>query len=162
MPYGITHLGQSVNVPAVGSGEAPLEGLPIRVSQTAGVTSMTMTITYDPTMLDVSEVRLGRDAPNGSQVEANLTVPGQITLAFFSLDPMTGLVWLGVEGRPESIPEFEGERVLILGPPVFATRSWDSNFFANIHDALRSAVRVVDVLTAEEVIDRLNRIRRAR
>src|SRR5690606_16117062 len=55
---------QSVNVPAVGSGEAPLEGLPIRVSQTAGVTSMTMTITYDPTMLDVSEVRLGRDAPN--------------------------------------------------------------------------------------------------
>src|SRR5690606_2270162 len=81
---------QNVNVPAVGSGQAPLEGLPIRLSETAGVTSMTMTITYDPAMLDVSEVRLGNDAPNGSQVEANLTVPGQITIAFFSLDPMTG------------------------------------------------------------------------
>ncbi len=81
---------QSVNVPAVGSGQAPLSGLPIQVSETAGVTSMSMTITYDPAMLDVSEVKLGRDAPTGSQVEANLTVPGQITLAFFSLNPMTG------------------------------------------------------------------------
>jgi VCBS repeat-containing protein len=81
---------QPVNVPAIGSGLAPLTGLPIRVTETAGVTSMSMTITYDPTMLDVSEIRLGRDAPSGSQVEANLTVPGQITLAFFSLNPMTG------------------------------------------------------------------------
>jgi hypothetical protein len=79
---------QSVNVPAIGSGIAPLGGLPIRFSQTEGITSLTMTVDYDPSLLDVSDVTLGRDAPSGSQVEVNLTVPGQLRIAFFSLDPM--------------------------------------------------------------------------
>jgi hypothetical protein len=77
-----------------------------------------------------------------------------------SLDAITGL-FLGVEGSPEEIPEFEGERVLLLGPPAFGKRSWDSNFFANIHDALRSAARVTAVLTPEEVQHRLDRLKRA-
>lgn len=75
-----------------------------------------------------------------------------------TLDPILGL-FLGVEALPQDIPEFEGERILILGPPAFAGRSWDSNFFANIHDSLRSAARVIEVLTPEEVQRRLERIR---
>jgi hypothetical protein len=68
--------------------------------------------------------------------------------------------WLFVEDSPMAIPEFEGERVVILGPPVLASRSWDSNFFANIHDALRSAARVVEVLTSEQIIVLQDGIRR--
>jgi hypothetical protein len=69
--------------------------------------------------------------------------------------------WLFVEDSPRVIPEFEGQRVVILGPPVLGLRGWDSNFFANIHDALRSAARVVSELTPEEVADWCGRIRRA-
>jgi hypothetical protein len=69
--------------------------------------------------------------------------------------------WLYVEDPPTVIPEFEGERVVILGPPVLGSRMWDSNFFANIHDALRSAARVAEELTPEEVIQWNDRIMRA-
>src|SRR5262249_22674225 len=42
-----------------------------------------------------------------------------------TLDAITGL-FLGVEAVPQEIPLFEGERVLLLGPPAFGSRSWDS------------------------------------
>jgi hypothetical protein len=70
--------------------------------------------------------------------------------------------WLFVEDPPTVIPEFEGQRVVILGPPVLGLRGWDSNFFANIHDALRSAARVAGELTPEEIADWCGRIRGAR
>ena len=108
---------QPVNVPAIGTGQEPQQGLPIRFSETVGVTSLTMTIHYDPSMLDVSDVVVGRDAPAGSQVEANLMVPGQITLAFFSLDPLEGgaadLIEL-VASVPEDAPYGEAH-VLRIG-----------------------------------------------
>lgn len=81
---------QPINVPAVGSGVAPQVGLPIRFSQIAGITSLTLTMTYNQDLLDVTGVELGPDAPAGSQVEANFDVPGQVTIAFFSLEPLTG------------------------------------------------------------------------
>lgn len=59
--------------------------------------------------------------------------------------------WIWGEAHPEEIPEYEGTRLVILGPAVLGARGWDSNFFANIHDALRSAARVVEVLSAEQV-----------
>ena len=80
---------QNINVPAVGSGQSPSSGLPIRLSNAQGVTSLTFTLTFDPALLNVSQVKLGRDAPTGSQVESNLTIPGQITVAFFALEPLT-------------------------------------------------------------------------
>jgi hypothetical protein len=79
---------QQINVPAVGSGQSPLPDLPIQFSNADGITSLVMTITYDPTLLSVSDVKLGPSAPNGSQVEANLTNPGEIVIAFFSLEPL--------------------------------------------------------------------------
>ena len=51
--------------------------------------------------------------------------------------------------------------MLLLGPPIFATRAWDSSFFTNLHDALRSKVEVVDILSADEIALRLSRIRKA-
>lgn len=69
--------------------------------------------------------------------------------------------WLFVEDTPEAIPEFEGERIVVLGPPVLGSRMWDSNFFANIHDALRSRAEVIEVLSPEEVILLQERIRNA-
>jgi uncharacterized protein YggE len=81
---------QSVQVPALGSGVALPAGLPIQLSDTNGVTSFILTVTYDPALLSITAAELGADAPSGSQVETNLTIPGQATIAFFSLEPMTG------------------------------------------------------------------------
>lgn len=80
---------QSVLVPATGSGVALPAGLPIRLSDANGVSSLTMRITYNPDLLTITGAERGPDAPQGSQVQANVTVPGEITVAFFALDPMS-------------------------------------------------------------------------
>jgi len=46
------------------------------------------------------------------------------------------------EASPDSIPMLDGERVVLVGKQLFGSRSWDANFFANFHDALRSDIRV--------------------
>jgi len=69
--------------------------------------------------------------------------------------------WLFVDDSPEAIPMFEGTRIVVLGPNLLGMRGWDSNFFANIHDALRSAARVVEELTAEQTLVWCGRIRAA-
>jgi len=79
---------QAVNVPAAAEGVPLDSGLPITLSNAAGVTSLVLTVAFDSELLFVSDVTLGPDAPEGSQVTANLTVPGQATIAFFSLDPL--------------------------------------------------------------------------
>ncbi|MCC9655362.1 cadherin domain-containing protein [Rhodopirellula halodulae] len=79
---------QSIQLPAVGSGNELPAGLPIQLSNADGVTSVTLTLQYDPALLNISAVQLGEDAPTGSQVEANLETPGVATITFFSLDPM--------------------------------------------------------------------------
>ncbi|WDQ16168.1 cadherin domain-containing protein [Rhodopirellula sp. P2] len=79
---------QTVQLPVGGSGTELPAGLPIQLSNADGVTSVTLTIQYDPAMLDISGVQLGEDAPTGSQVEANLDTPGVATITFFSLEAM--------------------------------------------------------------------------
>ncbi len=81
------------------------------------------------------------------------------SLAESALD---GLIAMGVEASPADIPRFEGVPVVLVGPPVLASRSWDSNFFANVHDALRSRAEIVEVLPREQVFAWLDRIRAAR
>lgn len=80
---------QTVQVPAGGSGQTLPPGLPIQLSDADGVTSVTLTIEYDPTLLDISAVQLGGDAPTDSQVESNLSTPGVATISFFSVAPMS-------------------------------------------------------------------------
>ena len=74
---------------------------------------------------------------------------------------LDGLMVMGVEAHPSGIPRFEDVPVVLVGPTVFAARSWDSNFFANIHDALRSRVEIIEVLSEAEAAKWLGRIRSA-
>jgi hypothetical protein len=66
--------------------------------------------------------------------------------------------WLPGDASPAAIPALEGDRIVVIGPKLLGARSWNSNEFANIHDALRSSVRITEVLTPEEVLAALNRI----
>ena len=77
--------GQPVNIPPVALGG---EGLPIRIENAAGATSVYMKLSYDPELLTITEAMLGPDAPEGSMVMANLETPGEVTLAFYSLMPL--------------------------------------------------------------------------
>ena len=70
--------------------------------------------------------------------------------------------WVPGEAGPATIPEFDGTRVMLIGPPVLAARSWNSNEFVAIHDALRSRADVVEVLPAAQVTAWLDRIRAAK
>lgn len=55
------------------------------------------------------------------------------------------------EASPDEIPHHDGRPVLLLGRPVLGGRSWDTNFFANIHDALRSSITVLSHLSDAEL-----------
>jgi mRNA-degrading endonuclease HigB of HigAB toxin-antitoxin module len=81
---------QPVNVPGAIDGQTAEHGLPIHISDAAGVTSLLLQLTYDPAMLRITDADLGIDAPAGSQVTVNLTVLGEATIAFFALDPLPG------------------------------------------------------------------------
>lgn len=65
--------------------------------------------------------------------------------------------WIWGEGAPADIDPFDGERVVLLGKTVLASRSW-SGFFLHIHDALRSDVRVTARLSDAEVTGYLDRM----
>jgi hypothetical protein len=80
------------------------------------------------------------------------------SLAESALD---GLIAMGVEAHPAGIPQFDDVPVVLVGPTAFASRSWDSNFFANIHDALRSRVEIVEVLSEAETAKWIERIKAA-
>lgn len=68
-------------------------------------------------------------------------------------------VW--ADGRPGEIAELDGARIVVLGPPVFGYRGWDSTLFPLFHDALRPRVRVLEVLTPEQVAGWVSRMKEA-
>jgi hypothetical protein len=59
------------------------------------------------------------------------------------------------EASPAAIPHHDGVAVVLLGPPVLGGRSWDTNFFACIHDALRSSATILATLSQAQVTERL-------
>jgi hypothetical protein len=69
--------------------------------------------------------------------------------------------WIPGDAAPATIPILDGTRIVIVGPMVLDSRSWNSNEFAAIHDALRSRVDVVEVLPPDRVAAWLDRIKRA-
>jgi hypothetical protein len=69
--------------------------------------------------------------------------------------------WIPGDATPATVPELDGARIVIIGPMVLGSRSWNSNEFAAIHDALRSRVDVVEVLPPDRVAAWLDRIKRA-
>ncbi|MCC9601137.1 cadherin domain-containing protein [Stieleria sp. JC731] len=80
---------QAVQVPVDTTGNSLPPGLPIQLSDADGVTSVTLTVEFDPDLLDITDVQLGNDAPTGSQVQSNLTTPGVAKITFFSVGPMS-------------------------------------------------------------------------
>lgn len=74
--------------------------------------------------------------------------------------PIVG-AFIPVESNPAGIRELDGRRVVVIGPPIFASRAWDSNFFAGIHDALRSRANIVEVLSDSETEKWIERIKTA-
>ncbi len=79
-----------------------------------------------------------------------------------SLDGFSSLIGLPVEGTPAGIQRLDSVPILLVGPNVLRSRAWDSNFFAGIHDALRSRAEVIEVLPAGQVADWLGRVRQSR
>ena len=78
-----------------------------------------------------------------------------------TIDGTNIAAWIWGEGSPADIAPLDGERIVLLGSPVLAVRSWQG-FFLNIHTALRSDVRVTAILSDAEVTDYLTASRRRR
>jgi hypothetical protein len=71
-----------------------------------------------------------------------------------------GFLW--GEATPLSIPELDGARVVLLGPPVLGSRSWDANLIASLHDAFHPHATVVEELAPARVEAWFSRILAAR
>jgi hypothetical protein len=76
--------GQAVNIPADGS------GIPITLSDGTGVTSLVLTLRYDPTLLNITGAAPGSAAPAGATVDVG-GPPGQLTLTYSAPTPLGGL-----------------------------------------------------------------------
>ena len=74
--------GQVVDVPATTS------GLPLRLSDGAGVTAVSLTLNYDPALLTVSGATLAAGLPAGAAVTADSATPGTLSLSFTSPIPL--------------------------------------------------------------------------
>ncbi|MCX2982601.1 hypothetical protein EYC98_17195, partial [Halieaceae bacterium IMCC14734] len=70
--------GQAVDVPATGV------GLPVMLSDGTGVTSVGLTLTYDPSLLNVTGVTLGAALPGDAILAADLSVAGVVTVTISS------------------------------------------------------------------------------
>lgn len=113
---------------------------------------------------DVVAVARGERAPTQvlhDHARFNFVTASGLT-ADGTLDGFNSLISLPVEETPANVERFDGVPILLIGPNVLGSRAWDSNFFAGIHDALRSRAEVVEVLPAAQVAAWLDRIRQAR
>jgi hypothetical protein len=75
--------GQWVDVPASG-----LTDLPLRLSDGAGVTSVRLTLNWDPRLLTLHGAEVGAGAPAGTRVTFHSALPGTASVEFFSLTPL--------------------------------------------------------------------------
>ncbi len=65
-------------------------GLAIKLSDGTNVTSVSLTLKYDPSLLKITQVNLGSTLPNGSTVQSDLSVPGILTLNITSPSAIGG------------------------------------------------------------------------
>ncbi len=73
---------QPVDVPATG------EDLPVSVSDVEGITSMDVTIEFDPALLSVTGAVQGPGMPTGASATFNVSTPGKIAISFTSPTPL--------------------------------------------------------------------------
>ena len=74
--------GQPVDIPADDS------GLPITIDDADGLEAVDLTLFFDPELLVITDAVLGPDAPAGSVVVGNFSIPGQVVLTFYSQTPL--------------------------------------------------------------------------
>jgi hypothetical protein len=74
--------GQLVNVPATGT------GLPLQLSNGAGVTAVTLSLLYNPNLLALTGVSVGSGLPAGATAGLNTSTPGIALLTFNSPTPL--------------------------------------------------------------------------
>lgn len=74
--------GQSVNVPANAT------GLPIHISDAAGLLSADFSISYDPTLLTITAAAPGPGTPSNALVTINTSTPGVVILSYRSTTAM--------------------------------------------------------------------------
>jgi autotransporter-associated beta strand protein len=100
--------GQPVDVPPVEVADGDdTAGLPLYLSEAAGVTSVTLDIQYDPALLTITGAQAGPGLPVGAGVEADTSVAGVVGLQLTS---------------PESLPAGPVELItLIADVPSSAT-----------------------------------------
>jgi hypothetical protein len=67
---------------------ATAPGLPIRLSDGAGITALALTLVYDPALLVISGVAAGPAVPAGAIVTADLTVPGRASISVSLTAPL--------------------------------------------------------------------------
>jgi ELWxxDGT repeat protein len=70
--------GQAVDVPATSP------GLPLRLSASAGVTSVNLTLRYDPNLLTITGASVAPGLPAGATVTIDTSTPGAAVLSFSS------------------------------------------------------------------------------
>lgn len=75
--------GQNVSVPADSN-----HGLPISISDGAGVRSLELTLSYDPTLLELTGAAVAAEAPEGSTTQLTIGAPGTAQISFASPTPL--------------------------------------------------------------------------
>lgn len=78
-----------------------------------------------------------------------------------TLDTAPGASWLWGEMPAHTTPRFEGAHVILLDTLPLNSRSWDSGFFAPLHDALQSFVTIDETLSPSGVDALMARLSRA-
>jgi hypothetical protein len=74
--------GQFVNVPAGAT------GLPLHLSDGSGVTSVSLTLAYNPQYLTISAAAVGPNVPAGATATLDTSTPGQALISFTSPTPL--------------------------------------------------------------------------
>jgi hypothetical protein len=113
-------------------------------------------------LFSLVQTALGSQLPGGRRADADVSAAcrGQATKSVHDEawwhygDPycptptLQGSIW--GEAMVRSLPVIEGARVLLLWPPLLATRSWDSGFFGPHLEALPSDIEVARRLSRDE------------
>lgn len=76
--------GQVVNIPATGS------GIPVRVSEMAGVRTVDVTLVYDPSTLTVTGALPGASLPGDAVIQVDVSTPGRAVLHVTLPTPLSG------------------------------------------------------------------------
>ncbi|WP_254511828.1 SdrD B-like domain-containing protein [Anatilimnocola floriformis] len=76
---------QMVNVPA----KDDTAGIPISVSNAAGITSAVFQLRYDPALLNIQGIAVAPGMPTGATASLVITTPGLATITFASTTPLT-------------------------------------------------------------------------